>query len=142
MDGGVAVAADGFEVGEVPGVEVEVLLAQSPLEGADAVVHLGGGREDAFGKALLAEAAVAGHHLLTQRSPSRVVVDELVAAVVLIAGLLGLRLGTKDSWHHNKTNSFLAFSSSSSMAFFAIISIVLACDGGKLKLIEVLLIVR
>ena len=27
-----AVAADGFEVGEVPGVEVEVLLAQSPLE--------------------------------------------------------------------------------------------------------------
>ena len=49
-----AVAADGFEVGEVPGVEVEVLLAQSPLEGADAVVHLCGGREDASAQALLA----------------------------------------------------------------------------------------
>ena len=99
MDGGVAVAADGFEVGEVPGVEVEVLLAQSTLEWADAVVHLGGGREDATAKALLAEAAIAGHHLLTQRPPARVVVDQLVAAVVLVAGLLGLRLGLKNSGH-------------------------------------------
>ena len=137
-----AVAADGFEVGDVPGVEVEVLLAQATLEGADAVVDLGGGSEDAFGKTLLAEAAIAGHHLLTQRTPARVVVDQLVAAVVLVAGLLWLGLGTKDSWHHNEINSFLAFSSSSSMAFFAIMSIVLACDGGKLKLIELLLIVR
>ena len=131
MDGGVAVAADGFEVGEVPGVEVEVLLAQSPLEGADAVVYLCGGREDAFGKALLAETAIAGHHLLTQRTPARVVVDQLVAAVVLVAGLLGFRLWTEDSWHHNEINSFLAFSSSSSMVFIAIVSTVFACDGGK-----------
>lgn len=99
MDGGVAVAADGFEVGEVPGVEVEVLLAQSPLERADAVVHLGGGREDAFGKALLAEATIAGHHLLTQRTPARVVVDQLVAAVVLVAGLLGFGLRPKYARH-------------------------------------------
>ena len=99
MDGGVAVAADGFEVGEVPGIEVEVLLAQSPLEGADTVVHLGGGREDAFGKTLLAEAAIAGHHLLTQRTPARVVVDQLVAAVVLVAWLLGLRLRPKYARH-------------------------------------------
>ena len=137
-----AVAADGFEVGEVPGVEVEVLLAQSPLEGADAVVDLGGGREDAFGKALLAEAAIAGYHLLTQRTPSRVVVDKLVAAVVLVAGLLWLGLGTKDSWHHNAINSFLACSRSCPMAFIAMVSIVLACDIGRRKLILALLITR
>lgn len=99
MDCGVAVAADGFEVGEVPGEELEVGVGQATLEGADAVVHLGGGREDAFGKALLAEAAIAGHHLLTQRTPARVVVDQLVAAVVLVAGLLGLWLGPKYARH-------------------------------------------
>ena len=99
MDGGVAVAADGFEVGEVPGVEVEVLLAQSTLEGADTVVYLGGRREDATAQAFLAEAAIAGQHLLTQRTPSRVVVDQLVAAVVLVAGLLWLRLGPKYARH-------------------------------------------
>ena len=99
MDGGVAVAADGFEVGEVPGVEVEVLLAQSTLEGADAVVHLCGGCEDATAEALLAEATIAGHHLLTQRTPARVVVDQLVTAVVLVAGLLGFRLRPKYARH-------------------------------------------
>lgn len=142
MDGGVAVAADGFEVGEVPGVEVEVLLAQSSLEGADAVVHLCCGCEDATAEALLAEATIAGHHLLTQRTPSRVVVDQLVAAVVLVAGLLGFRLGTKDSWHHNEINSFLACSRSCPMAFIAMVSIVLACDIGRRKLILALLITR
>ena len=99
MDGSVTFRADRLQVFEAPGVEVEVGLAQSTLEWADAVVHLRGGREDAFGKALLAEATIAGHHLLTKRTPARVVVDQLVAAVVLVAGLLGLRLGPKYTRH-------------------------------------------
>lgn len=99
MDGGVAVAADGFKVGEVPGVEVEVLLAQSTLEGADAVVDLGGGREDAFGKTLLAEAAIAGHHLLTQRPPARVGIHQSLAAFVVWLGRSWLRLRPKYARH-------------------------------------------
>lgn len=99
MDGGVAVAADGFEVGEVPGVEVEVLLAQSTLEGADAVVDLGGGREDAFGKTFLAEAAIAGQHLLTQRPPSRVGIHQPLAAFVVGLGRSWFWLWPKYSRH-------------------------------------------
>lgn len=95
----VAFAADGFEVGEVPGVELEVGVGQATLEGADAVVHLCGGREDAFGKTLLAEAAIALKHGFADRTPAAVIIDELVAAVVVVARLLWLRLWPKYARH-------------------------------------------
>ena len=99
MDCGVAVGADGLEVLKAPGVILEVGLAEADLEGADLMVDLVRRGQPPLFQAFLAEAAVADHHLLTQRSPAAVVIDQLVAALVVAGGFLGLVLRTVNAGH-------------------------------------------
>ena len=96
---GVAVAADGFEVIHAPGIIFEIGIGKAALEGAHTVVDLCRRSDEPFLDALLAEATIALKHGLTDRTPAAVVVDKLVAAVVVVAGLLGLGFGSKYSRH-------------------------------------------
>lgn len=79
----VAIAAYRFQVRHIPRQKIKVSLADAALKWTDDVVNLVAWRNTALFCAFLAKAVVALQHRFTDWPPTRIVVHQLMAALVI-----------------------------------------------------------